>query len=542
MSLSILSPSRCVLLVSDEVLSIYDVTARTVKLVDTVSWDTEGVESAVADIIRKECKGKPVLILNDMTDQHFKGGQKLPKVGVLDKQNVLRRKLQVAFPNYPIRAALPMKPPRSSKAPGGASAYKNLYLFAAVPLSAPIAKTMKAVRESLASIAGLYMLPVEASDMVKSLSEKVAEKKRPPSTWTIFIGQHQNGALRQVIIRDGQLAMTRMTPVIDTDTDHEQWAQEVFQEFKATVSYLSRFGFSSNDSTDVIVVSHPQAGELLEEKIDIPCQFRSYTVTQAASILGMKIGTQASVRYADPLHVAWAGRKNRFIMPLFSPDLERVHKARQGAMLLSLLLLGGACYLGWQLWNYSGSVLSARQEIRSQREKLVQAEQDYNAEKKRMADLGVDVELIRGTVEAYDSFEAQRIKVLPVIKGVVQALGPELRLDSFLIKAVPPKTNVMEFVDSRVRGQTGGADGKQAFEASLKLSFPRMIDPEKGVEEVNELRDRLQEKLPAYEVVVERNLIGLDYSAQFSGSAGVKAEDIAKEDYVAEIQIRGVAE
>src|SRR5688500_10927304 len=106
-SIPLLTPSRCVLMIGDEALYIYESGASKTRLIDTVPWASKDFEDSVSDIIRREAKGKALLILNDMTDQHFKGGQRIPRVGPMDKPNVVARKLAASFPNYPIRGALP---------------------------------------------------------------------------------------------------------------------------------------------------------------------------------------------------------------------------------------------------------------------------------------------------------------------------------------------------------------------------------------------------------------------------------------------------
>ncbi len=532
MALSFLSPSRAVLLVTDDALCVYDVTARACRLVDIVPWEREKIETLIAELLRKDCKGKSVVILNDATDQHFKGGQRMPNVGVMDKANVLRRKLQVAFPNYPVRGALPVK-----RAPGSDSplAKKGTYLFAAIPLSETVSKAIEAVTLSMSSIAGLFLLPVESADLVQAIASRQAGKKKKTPRWTVFMGQHRNGGMRQVIIRDGQLAMTRMTPVIDTDSDHEGWAREVFQEFKATLSYLSRFGFSSDDGINVVVVAHPQAGDVLETLIDIPCNYTSYTVNQLAQFVGVPLGVQDSPRYADGLHVAWAGRKTKFTLPMSLQRLDKVAQMRQAVSFLFLLFVLGAGYLAWQLFQQSQALFAAQEDVGVQQSHLVRAEASYREEIARMEGQGLDIELIRGTLGAYDSFEKGRMKILPFVKSATEALGGEVRLDSFALnKHTPPKV-----VDPYGYGADSTEEKKSTFEALFKMTFPQTVDLEKGVQEVKELSARLQKAFPDYEVTIKRNLIGLDYSAQFSGASGVSAKDVAKEDYVAEIQITG---
>lgn len=542
---SLLSPSRCVLLVGDEALSVYNVTSRAARFVESVPWQADEFDEVVAGLIRKECSGRSVLILNDMTDQHFKGGQRLPNVGFMDKANVLQRKLMVAFPNYPIRGALQLKvPPQEQEALGGKQG-PGIYLFAAVPMSQPILKTMEAVKRSLSSISGFFLLPVEASDMVRVLSEKLAGKGKEPARWVVFIGQHHSGALRQVITRDGQLAMTRMTPVIDTDTDHDAWAKEVFQEFKATISYLSRFGFTSDESTEVIVVCHPQAGQALEGLIDIPCRYTAFTAPEAARELNITIGSQENSRYADPLHVAWAGRKTRFILPMKTPEISRLSSLRQSVAIAMLLLICAAGYFGWQVSSQMGTMSSTRSQIANQHMALDTAQQEYDAALGQMQAAGFDVKLIQGTIGVFKTLEARRVNTLALLKQIDQALGDDLRLDALTVTYVP--TEAEKAGDSATAYDPTtpppAEASKPEVEANLKLSFPPTIEVEMGVKEVNDLRQRLATLLPQYTVTVEKNVAGLEYSDTFTGEVGATpAKTPTDQDYVAEIKIRGVVQ
>lgn len=525
------------LLVSDESLSVYDVGATGARLFETIAWPVEGFEETVSRLIQKAAKGKSVVILNDMTDQHFKGGQTLPRVGLLDKASVLQRKLQLAFPQYPIRGALPIKADKGAKKTPGKSDAGDSYLFAAVPMSEPIAKTTGAIQRSMASVAGLFLLPIESSDMVYALATKIAGRQRPVSRWAIFIGQHKNGGLRQVIVRDGQLAMTRMTPLAEVGS-HEEWARDVYQEFKSTIGYLSRFGYSPDQSTDVIVIAHPSAGKDLEKLIDIPCHYTTYTANEAGITLGSRVGARDEDAYfADSLHVAWAGRKKKFILPLSFGRLDTIHRARKAVAAGAILLVLAAGYLSWELFQKTGSVLSLREELSQNQRWLQQAESDYQAEVERVNSLGYDINLIQGGIDTYDDLEKKRIHVLPLIAGINEALGGDLRLDSLKLEELPPKVKSEGFFGVPAVPEEEADDGPR-YKALLKMNFPRTIDPEIGIREVSALRNRLEKTLPGHEVIIRRNLVGLDYSAEFSRNFRNSARDISKDNYVAEIEIR----
>lgn len=535
MAVSFLTPARTVLLVGDEALYIYKVSHNNVKMVDSVPWQTEDFDDMVIGMIRKDCGGKPVLILNDMTDQHFKGGQRMPKVGMADKSSVLKRKLQVAFPNYPIRGALPVKAGKNAPGADGVKNAGGLYLFAAVPVSEQIVKTLEAVKLSMAPIAGFALLPVESSDMVRAISEKLAGGSKKASRWSVFMGQHQNGALRQVITRDGQLAMTRMTPVGDADNDPGTWAQEVSQEFKATISYLSRFGYSAEEGTDVIVIANQEAGGALEQLIDQNCNFHSFTAPEAARLLGMKIGIQDEVRYADPLHAAWAGRKSKFILPMQATDIEKIDKPRKAVAAAMFLLFLSAGYLAWQLMDTAQQMVSTRSDLTEQRTVLAQAEAEYDREVKRMEALGFDIKLIQGSIATYEDFEGERLRLFPLFKGIGEALGNELRLDTLRLEQLAG----VQGRASSIGGQEQKPE-KAKLEARLGLSFPPTIELEYGIKEVRDLHRRLINALPDYDIEVTRQVARPEYTQNIKGEAGRTAQEIAAdEDYVAELVVRG---
>lgn len=533
-SVSFLAPARCVLLIGDEALYIYDSGGGKTRLIDTVPWSGKDFEEAVADIIRRECKGKSVLLLNDMTDQHFKGGQRMPKVGPMDKANVLARKLSAAFPSYPVRGALPVKDKLSRTSVLKANASGGMYLFAAVPMSEPVSKTLSAAKQSLATIAGFVLLPIESSDMVKALADKAMKREKIKSRWAVMIGQHMGGGLRQVITRDGQLAMTRMTPVTDLQANPGAWVNEVAQEFKATISYLSRFGYTAEEGTEVFVIATSAAGEQLRDLIDVPCNYTSYTVTEAAEALGFRIGPQENQYHADPLHAAWSARKTRFILPMEAPDIKKIYGPRQAAMFAALLMFCAAAYLSWETMSQAQQLLMTRGDLQSEKAVLADLEVKYTAELERMKALGFDVKLIQSSLNTFRELEGNGLRPLPLLQGIGRALGQELRIDKLIVKRTLPVQQ--SFPDP------SKPKPKPSLEAVMVLSFPPTLDSEEGVREINDLSSRLTAALPAeYRVEVTKQVADISYTGDTVGEVGASTPS-RQEDLKAEITIRGVLE
>lgn len=531
MTLSFLAPNRTVMLVTDEAAYIYATGARGARLVETVPWDAENFEQNIAGILKRDCGGKPVLIVNDMVEQHYRKEKVLKSgVGMMDKAGMLKRKLNVAFPSYPVKAAYPLKekPPK-----GESKVAADIYIFAAVPDTRQLALTIGATSKSLVPVSGFCLLPIESSDMVKNLSLKLTKKGEPKCRWVLFIGQHKNGSLRQIVTKNGELALTRMTPIVESDNDTEAWANEVHQEFKATMSYLSRFGFQNEDGLHVIVMANESAGEAIEAKIEEPCKYTALTSVEAARVLNLPIGPQEDFRYADPLHAAWAGRKTKFILPMRAAQIDNVSKPRQTAMAASLVLLLGAAFLGYQSLSQLASMGSLSGDLDEARSRLSQLNVSYNKEVKRKEELGFDVRLVQSSIAVHDTLEKKNIKPLGLFQNIGKSLGRDLRFDRVILQR--PEDNL---VNTLIDAATP-ATSPQLFDVTLQMTYPSTANIDKGNQEVSDLRGRLQSLLPGHTVEVTKFLKDYEYVEEIVVETGDLQKKDVTQDFVAEIKIKG---
>lgn len=530
--MSFFGSNRTILLIADEALYIYTATTRAVRLVETVPWDAPNFEKNVAGIIIRDCGPNPLLIVNDMVEQHYRK-ERVVRTGVsfMDRSSIIRRKLNVAFPNYPVRAAFPLKE-KITKGENRLAA--DIYIFAAVPDTKQFAQTIQAAKLSLMSIAAFCLLPVESSDMVKTLSEKASQKRRAKSKWAFFMGQHRNGGLRQIVTKDGELALTRMTPILDSDEDPAAWAQEVHQEFKATMSYLARFGYQAEDGLDVTLIANPEAGAALEGMIEEQCNFTSLTSMQASKILGLSLGIQDDLRYADTLHVAWMNKKSKFILPMKAISIDEVSRPRQAAMVASVLLTGGMLFLGYQLYDSMQALGAVMQEIDKSESRIAQLDVQYQLEVKKKEELGFDITLVQSSITVKKQLNEENIKLMPMFYGIGQALGKEGRLDGI---------NVVRIQKPAASANEASADPAvpkpPTFEAILQMTYPSTTDVKIGNQEVKDLGDRLTKFLPGYEVQVTKLLKDFEYVEGITVTAGNKDVQDNKQDFVAEIRVRG---
>ena len=538
MSLSFLTPQRTVLLVSDEALYIYTLDSKGVKLIEAVPWEAENFEQDAADILTKECGKRPVLVLNDMVEQHYRKERVIKRgVSFLDKQNLIKRKLNAAFPNFPVRAAYPLK----EKVPKSESSLPaEVHIFAAIPSSDQFTKTLASSRESLVSMAGFCLLPVEASDMIKAMSLKLAKDKKNTPVWAVFMGQHKSGGLRQIVVKNGELALTRMTPIVENDDNPQNWAEEVHQEFKATMSYLLRFGYRPEDGLQVITIANEASGEALHNLIEEECSFNAFTLPQAANLLDLQVGPHEEEGFADPLHVAWTGRKSKFILPMKAVQLDEVSKPRQAAMAASLLLFLGAAFLSYQLLDSFQKLTIVKDDIENSQNRNAQLQAQYQREVQRKEELGFDVRLVQSSIAVKKAFEAHDIDVLPFFSKLGHALGKDMRVDKITITKSEP--GFLSNLVNAVPLYTSQGEEKKAdplYDVKMQMTYPSTTDIDKGNQEVRDLRDRLQQIMPDHETKVTKFLKDYEYVEELVVETGdVDTRDV-QQDFVAEITVTG---
>lgn len=524
-------------MIADEGLYIYSASSRATKLVEIVPWDQPSFVEKVSEILVKDCGSKPIMILNDMVEQHYRK-ERVPKVGMMDKANVVKRKLRAAFPNYPVRAALELK--EKLKATSASSKPGSVYIFAAVPSADGYTKTLAAATKSLCSIAGFGLLPVESSDLVSTVSASLTPRGKKKAVWAMMLGQHKNGGLRQIVTKNGELALTRMTPVSDNDTDPQEWAREVYQEFKATMSYLTRFGFAPEDGLDVIAISNPQAGEALGDMIDVTCNFHPLPVREAAKHAGISIGAQDDQRFADPLHIAWAGRKSGLILPMKAPEIEEVSNPRKMAMVATFLLFAGAAVQGYQLLYSFQSMQMIISELNDAQGQKTRLTAEYDAEVARKEALGFDVKLVQAAVELYGDLQKNDLRTLNLVAALGRGLGRDLRMDNLTIERFQGSADTGFVLDSV--GSEDGTDpsaGEPDYMISFQMTFPSTTDIDRGNKEVADLRDRLEILLPSHTVAVEKFLKDYEFVDELVVETGEAKKENISQDFVASIRIEG---
>lgn len=532
-------PSRAVIMMMDDGVCVHRVSGGSATYLDFVSWRIPDFELKLTSVLN-EAKVTSVLILNDAVEQHYRK-ERIAIPTSFDKANIIKRRLNVAFPSYPMRAAIELSEQpgaNANKKEDGKDADKSKpYLFAASPSTETFSRLIRSIRDTDYNLFGYGLLPIESAGMLKALAQKLADKRKAPSKaeWTILIGQHRGGGLRQIVVRNSELALTRVTPVEEPKSGFSDvWAKDVSRELQATLSYLSRFGYSPDDGLNIIIIGSKEYADVMDGMISVPCNFESLTTTEAAKLLGIKLSFSDGDHYADGLHAAWSGRKINLELPLSAREIADISGPRKIASVAMILL---TCALGVGLYEASVEAQGLYQNARNleiSNTQLADINRIYQEEIKKKESLGIDVNGITSSLDIDNRIQRQRIDILGLLKIVGGELNA-LRIDSFKFKN---EGDVLWTSPSKT-------DLPPTRKATLELAFSYAgnTNPQDGNKEMDDLVGRLNARLKDLDYVanVSEPLQNLTFSGAVDREVGLTANLRALSDrYTSKILIQKV--
>jgi hypothetical protein len=495
-------------------------------------------------------QSKSVVVLFDGADQTYRKEENIPKLSPIDRPRFVKRKLELAFPSYPIRASLEVKPQKPkgkgglfAKPPAGPKDAPS-FLFVALPETEQLDRIGLAMYEAGVPVAGFGLLPLESMALVDELSTKVFAGGKK-SRWAVLIGQHETGGLRQVVVKDGNLALTRLTPTSEAGTNGPGWVEEVTREFKATLTYISRFGYNNDDGLDVIVVCGDAEKQFFDQKAIPVTNFRCINVGEALRFIGGRAFGMEKSNFADALHAAWTSRKPSMKLPVRVPSIHRIMAprlaARIGSILLVLTIFGLTGIAGQDFQEYR----ALEDEISQKQIQKSSLDREYEQEAKIFDNLPVKPAAVQATLAVKKLLETNTLNVRPLFHTLKNTLPADVRLESLSVdhaasaslKGLEGAANASGNIFNR-----GNVNPDDKGKVTVKFAFtlPDSLTLEQKVQRVEGLLKLLQNAFTGYDVVLRQQFGNVKEGGSRSGTLGSDGpEDPSTNANVAAIDMTG---
>lgn len=515
--------NKRVLLLGADGVVIYGPSGAGVERETSLAWDMPNFDELLSEALGKQNANKQVIVLFDGADQTYRKEENIPKLSAIDRPRFVKRKLELAFPNYPIRASLEIKP---QKIKGRGAAGPASYLFVALPETDQVDRVGRAILESGVPVAGFGLLPAESVGLAPALAEKIfAGESGGISRWTVLIGQHETGGLRQVVVKDGNLALTRLTPTGEGGASGAAWAEEVAREFRATMTYISRFGFNPEDGIDVIIISDDISRQFFDAAALGVKRLRCIPVTDALKLLGAKSFGLEKSNFADGLHAAWVSKKRALRLPIRVPSLHQIMAPRLVAQAAAAVLVFSALAFVYMAFNAIQQNYVIGQEIEQRQSQRSMLERELTQESKVFDTLPVKATLLKGTLSVKKFLDTNTVPLGGFLQRLKSVLGTGIILNSFEYKHDPSSKLQLEaptgargaFVPPPAPG-TLQAGERGLIKASFSFSLPGTMPLEQKVNTAEALQQKLQEAFPGYNVKIETQFGRVNREGRFEGN------------------------
>lgn len=487
--------------------------------------DPDGA-AVVRELLAQDRKA-PVTLLIDVLEQHYRETS-LPKLNWFDRRKMLKRKLAQTYGEGYLTSYLPLdRRTAGESARQGEGGPAQRYVLIGVPESEELNAWMDIVWGAGNPLSAVALLPVEGSELVRRLAAGEADKPAGAPAWQILITRQRAGGFRQIILHNGQLVFTRLTPNLEPDSPVEEIVENIEAEFRSTLSYLRRLSFTDADRLRLTIVDSPEVCEAIQpRRMRIP-EARTMTPAEASRELGLSIDPEdiAETPFADLLIAAWFADRGRVRLRLDTPQLRRAQvltlAPRAATAAAGATLLLGGLYAG----NWYLEIQAKEERLGAQKAVHARLETRLAKLKEEMPDAGADLDRFAVVVDAREALAAATPRYDVMLSGLKAALPDDMIVTELdlepgsdrtnllrLAKAALPKGLARQGYSAHLRAQpsngaaTPAADGvaRPRLRAAVRLLDPPDDRPTVLIR-YDRLRRALKARLPEHRVELARS-------------------------------------
>jgi hypothetical protein len=296
------------------------------------------------------------------------------------------------------------------------------------------------------------------------------------------------GGFRQVVLKDGKLAFTRLAPSLD-DAVPAVVAGNIEQEILNSIEYIRRLGYEENATLEILVIAAQEVKESLDLKRFAAAGAYALTPLEVSELLRLDQAALSADRYGDVVLAAFFATQahpSLPLMPRYGKQLAQLYQLRLfgklAAVVLAILMGMAALTSMYDFINDTHTAYTFTKEREGLQPKLAGL-------KKTISEQDVDTSLKSAVIAVRQVFQTDRYLPFDFIAQLATALGPEATVmaidwrrrdlpggDQPNAAPPPPDAPLLVSVEFELTGSFADRDqlakAAQAFFETLKLAFP----------------------------------------------------------------------
>jgi hypothetical protein len=515
----LLTPSpRFVLTIGNEGGLLAHVVAGRVTDVLQVGADKAALATLGAALAKRPAR--PLVVLIDLLEQSYRQ-ETVPKVNRMDRQKVLNRRLERAFPDAELRAALERGDDPDQRS-------TKRFLLAAVPPGSDWTRWAEFLRGLDNPIVALTLLPVEAVSMVARLARHLTPADAEPNPWTIFICRQATGGVRQIVVNRSELALTRLTPTLAAGSGGPGQGPGAIDpvvatqhELRATLGYMTRLGYRADAGVDIIVLGDDALKRHWHDAIPNGSKLHLVTASDAADALGL--GRIPDADHGTLLCGAWAARRRQPAVQLLPHDLRMRMMQTLGLRWANAGLAASAVGLA----GYAALSAAAGVELEHEVAWLdawqttveSNLERDDTGTSAGTSNDTPSAAALRSVLEAHRLLQADKLDPIASLGALRAAMAPEEELTG-----LGWQTDSVDDRERRGRGAEPDSRESNDFVLDVTLDLGQAGNAGTAVETADRFAGRLEDGFPDRPILIKRQAVSILPNESFIGGAGLVRE------------------
>lgn len=272
----------------------------------------------------------PLSVLVDVMDQQY-ARHSFPPVSALSVAGLVKRRIERDFQPGDITGSM-----RLGRDKTGRKEWQ--YLLISLGYTPLVQQWLDLIVEQPNELRGIFLSPVEGQSYLPMLRSTLSSSK--PLVWQLLVSHHKVSGFRQIVLKNGKLAFTRITQAID-DAVPAVIAGNIEQEIMNTLEYLKRLGFDDTHALEIIVVASGDVNEVLDLKRFNIGQYWALSPMEVAENLGLEQAALSADRFGDVVMAsafAHAKRTHLRLMTAYATKLSQLYMARIGLRIAAVLV------------------------------------------------------------------------------------------------------------------------------------------------------------------------------------------------------------
>jgi hypothetical protein len=424
----------------------------------------------------------PLYVLLDVIDQQYVK-QTFPPVSSLSVNKLVQRRLDRDFPPEDIKGYM-----RLGREKTGRKEWQ--FLLVSIAKTPLLQSWLDVLMELPNAFKGTFLTPIEAQHILPSIANTLSARGADAaSPWKLIISHHKVGGYRQIVLRDGKLAFTRLTQAPD-DTNPAISAGSIEQEIQNTIDYLRRLDFIDNQQMSIYAIVSQEIKALLDLRRFGTASSNVLTPFELSNEMALEQAALSADRYGDVVMATLFGQTAKPVqafMPVYAAELAKWTKLRQAAVTaagvigVGCLLMATSALVGY--FSASSEANAMKEELRTEESRLAQVQGTIKA-------LDDDANLAASVAALYKIYTPDDFSLTEFLTQLAGKLPEEARLTSLEWKrtnlplmspqgmpqpasptALPFEATLnFEFIGN-YKDQEELQRAMEAFDASLKLAL-----------------------------------------------------------------------